>query len=179
VSYWARHIAGFDRGHYWDIVAQNRMFSNRTFNYLYRALNNSTATRQRLFYYKIVDSPYCLDCPTIEDSLYHASWECPGTYNIINEIINEIKPGEGTYIRLSEQEILIGVKVSDSFTHLLSNILALTKRYVFSMRQQRTEASVPDKIAVLIFIQYHLSLEYQILAGTKKSKFQQIFHNFM
>ena len=179
VSFWARHIVGFDKGHFWEMVAQNRMFSSRTFNYNYRVYHNSTITRQKLYHYKIADSPFCLDCPTIQDSLHHASYGCPGTYNVINEIVQELRAREGTFIRLSELEICLGVKVTDNFTRLLATLLALTKRYITNLRYQRKEAVKPEKIAVLIFIQFHLNLEYQILSGSKKPAFYEIFHNFM
>ena len=179
VAFWGRHITNFNEADFWELIAQNRMYSCKTFHSNFRLLHASIITHQKLFQFGIIDSPDCLDCPGKVDSIKHSLYECFPTWLAINEVVNEIYNRLGTKIRLTEQQLILGVKVIDGFTRVLDSILSLSKRYIINYRYSRTEPGWPNPEAILIFAKFHLNLEYLALQEDKKQDFHDLFEQFL
>jgi len=179
VDYWKRHIRDFDEIEYWEVMAQNRMYSSKTFQANYRLLHASVITHQKLYYLGIAESPDCLDCPGIQDSNMHAFRDCYHTWSAMDEVIHEIYNRMGVRIALTEQQLVLGIKVCDDFTRVLDMILSLAKRFISNYRYLRTEPGQPSPAAILIFAKYHLNLQYLTLPEEKKQAFHSLFEPFL
>ena len=179
VAYYARHITNFDEADYWELIAQNRIYSSKTFQSNFRLLHASIITHQKLHFYGIMESPFCLDCQGKEDTIKHALLDCFPTWIAMNEVVNEIFKRLGSRIALTDQQLLLGVRIVDGFTRVLASLLSLAKRYIINYRYQRTEAGWPSPEAILIFAKYHLNLEYLSLPQEKKQEFYELFEQFL
>ena len=108
-------------------------------SFQYKILNNILYLNEKLFKFKIVDSPLCSLCETENESMLHLFCECAVTSNLLEQFklwLSDIflfgKRG------IDPQKIIFGAWNLDMPDFILNNhMILLFKRYIYLRRQDR------------------------------------------
>ena len=108
-------------------------------SFQYKMLNNILYLNEKLFKFKIVDSPLCSLCETENESVLHFFCECAVTSNLLDQFklwVSDISLfGK---IDIDPQTIIFGawnLKTPDFI--LINHMISLFKRYIYLRRQDR------------------------------------------
>ena len=139
-------------------------------SFQYKILNNILYLNEKLFKFKIADSPLCSLCKTENESMLHLFCECAVTSNLLEQFklwVSDIF--HFGKIDIDPQTIIFGawnLKTSDFI--LINHMILLFKRYIYLRRQDRHG---PNITGLKSFIKNIETVECQIASDKEKLSF--------
>ena len=131
----------------------------------YKLLNNIVFTNDKLFRFKMIDSPLCAFCQTEVESPEHLLFNCNITktfWQLLSSWLNEQKI---TSISLTMESVVFGVfNVAEDFL-ILNHVILLAKFYIYKCKLNNTPPSLNVFIAK---IKATYQIEQKIAAARDK-----------
>ena len=108
-------------------------------SFQYKIFNNILYLNEKLFKFKIVDSPLCSLCETENESMLHLFFECAVTSNLLEQFklwVSDISLF--VKIDINPQTIIFGAwDLNTPDFILINHMILLFKRYIYLRRQDR------------------------------------------
>ena len=139
-------------------------------SFQYKILNNILYLNEKLFKFKIADSPLCSLCKTENESMLHLFCECAVTSNLLEQFklwVSDIF--HFGKIDIDPQIIIFGawnLKTPDFI--LINHMILLFKRYIYLRRQDRHG---PNITGLKSFIKNIETVERPIASDKEKLSF--------
>ena len=112
-------------------------------SFLYRFYLQDLYPRQRLFKMKLVDSPLCIKCKQVEESIMHMFWVCGRIQSLWTEVQSWIDNLLGIHLPMDPDIILLyyGIDIPVEYYPLIVLILTLVKQLIYDNKDNWTNVS--------------------------------------
>jgi len=125
----------------------------------YKLLHRIIASNEKLWRWKIVNSPSCNSCANVTGTIEHMFLECPKVKHIWDKFVKIFEELEGMQIVVSRESILLGIK-SKNDVKVLWNYFALIIKY--AIYRCHLDKNTPNWAMVKSFIHYKLRIDWHI-----------------
>ena len=146
-------------------------------SFQYQIIHRNINCRKKLFNMKIVESPLCEHCGTV-DTLIHFFTECNYVALFWTQIANWISPihPEISEINFTHENILFGFEGHSNHIQVLNYIILLAKHFIYINRLKNNHDL--NMITFLSILKYKLRIEKNISLRNKNTlfdKFSRVF----
>ena len=125
----------------------------------YKIINRILPANKSLYKMKIIDSPLCTFCHTLEESLEHLFCYCSQSVAFWKSVVLWLKSMDINIDFLSDYEILFGLALKNLNWTLLNHIIIIGKQVIYYDRLSNSFPSLPQ---LIIKVKYIESIERSI-----------------
>ena len=149
----------------------------KTREFQYKLLNNIVFTNEKLFRFKMIDSPLCAFCQTEVESPEHLFFHCDITKSFWQLLCSWISEQKVISTSLTLENVIFGVfNVVEDF-HILNHIILLAKCYIYNCKLNIIHPSLKVFIAK---VKATCQIEQKIAAtGNKLVKHYKKWNKFL
>ena len=159
--------------HFVNIKKFTNITKYRSFQY--RLLNRAIFTGDKLFKWKIIDSPLCVFCHSELETVSHLFFECLRVREMWSDIVEyvENKYKMGKSIELNVYAVIFNAVVSPP-QHLYNFIVLVVKQYIHAQRCKGQDLSTDQVIAIINKLQ--CNEKYIAVSTSSISKHMKKWH---
>ena len=121
----------------------------KTREFQYKLLNNIVFTNEKLFRFKMIDSPLCAFCQTEDESPEHLFFHCNKTKSFWQLLFSWFSEQKVILTSLTLKNVFFGVFHGAEDCHVVNHIILLAKYYIYNCKLNVIHPSLKVFIAKL------------------------------